>query len=138
MGLLDWMKPGRAGGRQSVAEAPRTFLSRGERAALKRLIGHFDDGLFGWNKGKPRAWEADLEGTAERLGFRDRFGAEPVRLSEKEARAINHFQRVCEKDAADLGSSQMKADICSLKSGIGDGRKAPGTQGEGAGQVERE
>ena len=87
MGLLDWMKPARAGGRQSVAETPgQTFLSRGERAALKRLIEHFDDGLIDWNKGKSRAWETDLEGTAERLGFRDRFGAEAVRLSEKEAR----------------------------------------------------
>ncbi len=116
MGFLDWM---RNRGSQATSKRPEreVYLSFGERAALKRLVQHFDDGLIGWQGGKPRAWEADLEVTATRLGFRDPFGQEPVRIGQIESEALSKFQQACEQDTA-FGSSQVKSDIQALKSAL--------------------
>jgi hypothetical protein len=123
MGFLDWVR-GRA---TQVAKQPEkeTFLSFGERAALKRIVQHFDDGLVGWQPGKPRAWETDLEAMATRLGFRDPFGDTPVRLEGNEVEAVSQLHAACQKDA-EFGDYQMKSDIGALQRALErDGKPQP-------------
>ena len=128
MGLLDWIRNRPA----QNAKQPETevFLSQGERAALGRTVQHFYDGLMGWQPGKPREWEADLDATVTRLGFRDPFGNKPVRLEPQEAEAVRKLQAACEKDA-ESGNYQVQHDIQAIKEALErNGKPQPLPAGE--------
>jgi|GEM_PF-3480925 len=102
---------------------PERFLSFGERAALKRLVGHFDDGLFvrGTELGP---WQDRLEATARRLGFYDPFGSRSVRISNAETDAIENLYLACKRQIASGElSDQMKSDASTI--GLALGRTGP-------------
>jgi len=114
MDPLDWIKRGKNGRDTSRHYSPekKVFLDHGERAALKRLVQLYDDGLIGTPQAKIPGWEKDLDATARRLGFRDRFGHRVVQLSDKEAHAVRAFGQDCQQDAAAFGDhSQIRTDI---------------------------
>jgi hypothetical protein len=85
-----------------------------ERAAIKRLLQHFDDGLIGQGPVQ-KDWEKNLDATARRLGFRDPFGQESVELKPHEVEALKGLHKVYEAQTWRVHcGGEMMGDIETL------------------------
>jgi hypothetical protein len=127
MGFLDWMKGNNPDIKERAGER-KVSLSHAERWALRRMTQQFDDGLVGHKHGG--AWEKTFNEMAERLTlrFRDPFGDRPMRISPKEAEALNEFQKMYAREAGDIypGNGQMQCDASSIRDAL-DRSGAPET-----------
>jgi hypothetical protein len=118
MAFLDWVK--RSVKSWSDGKEQKVSLSSAERWALRRMIGHYDDGIVG--HGQRGEWEKTFNAMAERLSirFRDPFGDASVRISAKEVEALRHFQGMYERDVSSEypGSIQMQSDAGAIRDAL--------------------
>jgi hypothetical protein len=88
-------------------------LGPDDRAAVKRLLHNYDDGVMG-AVSTDLTWQMNLDATAGRLGLRDPFGQRHVELKTHEVEALKGLHKLYEEEKQYYRCDGMDADTEAL------------------------